>query len=301
VKRLSDLGEDPLVARLTALLSAGRGVLAGPGDDCAVLAGGRSGQVALLKTDCLVEGVHFLPGAPAAKVGWKAVARVLSDFAAMGGAADHLLVTLVLPPERPVRWVEALYRGMDRCAARFGAAIVGGETSSVPAGGTAAISVAAAGHAARRRLVLRSGGRPGDLLFVTGRLGGSRAGRHLTFTPRIVESAWLTGRFRVHAMMDLSDGLAADLPRLARASGCGFELDERSLPRRRGADLAAALGDGEDYELLFAVAPRQRNRLRQSWKRAFPSLPLSCIGTLTRGEPPAPRGGWDHFRRSTRP
>lgn len=301
MKTLRDLGEDEVVARLTSLLSAGSAVMVGPGDDCAVLRSPERGKVILLKTDCLVERVHYLPSAPPSRVGWKAVARVLSDFAAMGGVPAHLLVTVALPPTCEVKWAEALYRGMDRCATAHGAAVVGGETSSLPRGSAAVISVAASGWARRSRLVLRSGGKPGDVLFVTGRLGGSGKGAHLNFKPRLDESHWLTSRFKVRAMMDLSDGLGRDLPRLAEASSCGFVIEESALPRRRGASVEQAIGDGEDYELMFALAPRSADRLETTWARRFPKLPLTRIGKLTRpGEGQALGGGWEHFTRTAR-
>ena len=296
MKRLCDFGEDPLVARLAGLLSGGPRVLVGPGDDCAVVAGEGRGRIGLLKTDCLVEGVHYLPDTPPRRVGRKAVARVLSDFAAMGGARDiNLLVTLALPPDRPVRWVEELYRGMDKLAVEFGALVVGGETSSVPSGAPAVISVAASADSERNRLVLRDGARTGDELLVTGRLGGSLAGRHLTFTPRLVEADWLTSRFRLRAMMDLSDGLAMDLPRLARASQCGFHLERDALPRSRGATIEQALGDGEDYELLFAVTARTRRQLVPAWEERFPKVKLTRIGSLDEEAGDQLTGGWDHF------
>ncbi|NNC88213.1 MAG: thiamine-monophosphate kinase [Akkermansiaceae bacterium] len=297
MKTLRDLGEDAVVERLTGLLSPGAGVLVGPGDDCAVLQGAARGKVALLKTDCLVEGVHYTPDAPPAKVGWKAVARVVSDFAAMGGTPDHLVVTLALPPARPIRWVEGIYRGMDRCAREFGAAVVGGETSSLPPQGAAVISVAATGWAWRKQLALRSGGKAGDILFVTGRLGGSRRGRHLDFTPRVAEAAWLTAHFPVHAMMDVSDGLGRDLPRLAEASGCGFRVDRGALPRHRGVSVAQAIGDGEDYELLFAVSGRTAGRVEAAWKKRRGTVGLTRIGALTApGDGDGLAGGWEHFR-----
>ena len=292
---LSYFGEDAVVARLTSLLAEGSGVLTGPGDDCAVVEGGRRGEVDLLKTDCMVEGIHFTREAPPAKVGRKAIARTLSDFAAMGGWPRHLLVTLALPGDREMRWAENLYRGMNKCAQEYDCAIVGGETSSVPIDAPVLISVAGTGTAKRSQLVLRSGGRPGDLLFVTGRLGGSLKGRHLTFTPRLVEAQWLTKYYTVRAMMDLSDGLALDLPRLASASACGFQLDRASLPRSRGASEEAALSDGEDYELIFAVSPRIAARLQCDWSVEFPKLKLTCIGRLTDGDSSSVSGGWDHF------
>jgi thiamine-monophosphate kinase len=111
-------------------------------------------------------------------------------------------------------------------------------------------------------------------------LGGSLRGKHLKFTPRIEEARWLTKNFPIHAMMDLSDGLGADLPRLARASGVGFEVDAAAIPRQPGCSVAQAISDGEDYELLFAVSPRDSARLLRRWRKRFPKLPLSRIGRL---------------------
>jgi thiamine-monophosphate kinase len=143
------------------------------------------------------------------------------------------------------------------------------------------ISVSLTGYVEKDRWVGRSGGKANDDLFVTGRLGGSLRNRHLRFAPRIKEARWLTQNFSIHAMMDLSDGLGADLPRLARASGVGFEVDENAIPRQRGCSVTQAISDGEDYELLFAISPKQSARLKKSWRRRFPKLPLTRIGRLS--------------------
>ena len=130
------------------------------------------------------------------------------------------------------------------------------------------------------------------MLLVTGRLGGSLAGKHLDFLPRVREARWLVKHFRLHAMMDLSDGLGADLPRLAKASGCGFELTG-PLPRTRGCSEAQALGDGEDFELLLAVSPRQASRIERAWP--FRRLPLTRVGLLTANLRFPKLHGFDHF------
>jgi thiamine-monophosphate kinase len=293
MKTVGDLGEDPLIAQLCDGLAVSEEVLVGPGDDCAVIRDGR--RLTLLKTDAVVEGVHFLPEAPAKKVGWKAVARVLSDFAAMGGEPAELLITIALSRETPLRWVKELYRGMSHCLKLHGGVIVGGETTSLPAGAPTMISIAGRGKVMKRRLVTRSGGKAGDAVFVTGRLGGSIKGKHLSFTPRLEEAAWLTENFRVRAMMDLSDGLAKDLPRLATMSGCGFHIDHDQVPRSSGASLEAALSDGEDYELLFTSSVRSVDRLEREWVTRFPKLPLTRIGSLTAEDGDSLSGGWDHF------
>jgi thiamine-monophosphate kinase len=295
--KLSALGEDAVVAAIARTLPAGSDVRVGAGDDCAVIGGPRDRWWQLLKTDCVVEDVHFLPGEKPARVGWKALCRAISDIAAMGGVPRHAMITLAVRRDVKMAWVRGLYAGLRKAARKFGVSIVGGETSRSP--GPAFVSVALTGRVGRARCVTRSGGRPGDLLFVTGRLGGSLSGRHLDFTPRLAEACWLAANFRVHAMMDLSDGLAADLPRLARASGCGFELWEEKVPRSRGCTVAQALGDGEDFELLFAIRRRDAARLEARWRKAFPRTPLSPVGMLTSvaatGNPKLRARGHNHF------
>jgi len=278
--KLSELGEDRLLERLLPKLPRNRAVLLAAGDDCAVVRSGTRGRLQLLKTDCLVEDIHFTSATPPASIGWKAMARPLSDLAAMSGLPEFALVTLIVPTKRTVEWVENLYRGLNKAARAFGVAIVGGETSQIR--GPAVISISLTGTVEKERWVSRSGGKAGDDLFVTGRLGGSLRGHHLKFTPRLEESRWLTKNFRIHAMMDLSDGLGADLPRLARASGLGFEIDEKALPLNRGCTIRNAISDGEDYELLFAVAAKDSRSLLSRWRKKFPNLPLTRIGRLNR-------------------
>src|SRR5213076_3290765 len=193
---------------------------------------------------CVVEGVHFLRGTNAFNVGWKAMMRPLSDFAATSAVPQFALITLMAPKQTEVAWVKELYRGLRRAATRFKVSIVGGETSRTP--GPIAISTSVVGWVERDRWASRRGGKVGDDLFVTGWLGGALKRKHLQFLPRIVESRWLTGNFPIHAMMDLSDGLGADLPRLAKASGVGFAIEIENLPLARGAKIDNAISEGED-------------------------------------------------------
>ncbi|MCX6972142.1 MAG: thiamine-phosphate kinase [Verrucomicrobia bacterium] len=285
--------EDLLLGKILKGLPASDDLVLGPGDDCAVVRTNRGLQ--LLKTDCIAEGVHFLRAHDPARVGWKALCRPLSDIAAMGGEPGQALITIFSPPDLNNQyWVE-FYKGIRKAARKFGVCIAGGEMSRQPNG--IAVSVALTGTVPGGRFVGRSGGRPGDLLFVTGRLGGSFAGHHLDFSPRLQEGRWLAGTARASAMMDLSDGLGSDLPRLARASGCGFDADLASLPLREGSGTTGALTDGEDYELLFAVSPGQAAGLAAKWKSAFPRTPLTRIGMLNSAglAPMGWPGGWDHF------
>ena len=274
--KLRRVGEDALVASLMRELPASRKLI---GDDCAVVEFPGAKNLLVLKTDCVVEKIHFEPRTNPELVGWKAMMRALSDFAAVSAIPQFALITLIVPATRSTSWVTKLYRGLKRAASKFDVVIVGGETSATR--GPSTISVSVSGFVEKNRRVSRRGGKNGDDLFVTGRLGGSLRGKHLRFVPRVYESRWLTKNFRVHAMMDLSDGLGADLPRLAKASKLGFKIDKKSLPFAPGAKIDNAISDGEDYELLFAISPRDRSRLQKAWRKKFPRLPLTRIGSLT--------------------
>jgi len=278
--KLADLGEDQLIEQLLPCLSLKKSIATAPGDDCAVVEIPNRSRLLVLKTDCVVEGVHFLRGTNALDVGWKAMMRPLSDLAAASAVPQFALITLMAPKQIKVAWVKRLYRGLCRAAKRFEVSIVGGETSSTT--GPIAISTSIAGFVEKDRWVSRRGGKAGDDVFVTGQLGGAVKRKHLQFMPRIMESRWLTKNFSIHAMMDLSDGLGADLPRLARASKVGFKIQMENLPLTRRAKINDAISEGEDYELLFAISPRDRFRLQRAWARKFPNLPLTRIGSLNR-------------------
>ncbi|PYK57660.1 MAG: thiamine-phosphate kinase [Verrucomicrobia bacterium] len=295
---LGELGEDKLLAQVFLRLNRNSRVVIGAGDDCAVVKFRGAKDWLLLKTDCVVEEVHFTKETNARAVGWKAMMRALSDFAAMSGIPEFAIITLAVAGKKKASWVGELYRGLNRAAARFDVAIVGGETSETT--GPTVIVVSVAGFVERRRCILRSGGKANDDLFVTGELGGSIRGRHLRFVARIDEARWLTANFNVHAMIDLSDGLGTDLPRLARSSKFGFSIDQRALPLSRGCSIRQAISDGEDYELLFAVSPRERKRLQTRWQKKFPELPLTRIGRLNQRSKiknQKLKSGYVHFRQ----
>ncbi len=296
--RCGELGEDRLLDQLLPGLSLGKTVIAGAGDDCAVVEMPASGRFLVLKTDCIVEGVHFLSKANPLDVGWKAMMRPLSDFAATSAVPQFALITLIVPRGTEAEWVKNLYRDLRRAAKRFEVSIVGGETSSTL--GPIVISVSTIGFVEKNRWVSRRGGKVGDHLFVTGRLGGAIKHKHLQFVPRIAESRWLTKTFSIHAMMDLSDGLGVDLPRLARASKVGFKVEMENLPLSRGAKIDNAMSEGEDYELLFAISPHQSKRLQTAWHKKFPNLPLTRIGSFNRKlkiENRKLQGGYVHFQQ----
>jgi thiamine-monophosphate kinase len=296
--KLGEVGEDRLLGQLLPHLPLGKTVVSGAGDDCAVIEILAGRNFLVLKTDCIVEGVHFLSGADPVDVGWKAMMRPLSDFAATSALPHFALITLIASNQTAVEWVRKLYRGIRRAAKQFDVSVVGGETSSSP--GPIAISVSVAGFVERNRWMSRRGGKVGDDLFVTGQLGGAIERKHLQFVPRIVESRWLTKNFSIHAMLDLSDGLGVDLPRLARASKVGFKIDMENLPVTPGAKIGDAISEGEDYELLFAISPGQSKRLQRSWKKKFRKLALTRIGQLHQRsniKHQTSPGGYVHFQQ----
>ena len=290
---VAEIGEDRLVALLTRPLTASSmRVRIGIGDDCAAVQTGEK-TLELLKTDAVVEGVHFTRETDPARVGWKALARAISDIAAMGGWPEYALITVAVPPSTPLLWMLGFYKGLRRAARKFNIQIVGGETARST--GPIFASITLTGRVEPQCCVSRSGGRPGDLLYVTGRLGGSLAGKHLDFVPRLVEARWLVTHFKPRALMDLSDGLGSDLPRMARASGCGYALDTDRVPRTPGSSTGQALSDGEDFELLFAHPARTASQLEAAWKKQFPRLPLTAIGKLTVSTAHPIPHGFDHF------
>ncbi|MES2596256.1 MAG: thiamine-phosphate kinase [Verrucomicrobiota bacterium] len=295
MKTLVQVGEDELVRLITAGLETDASVLLGPGDDCAVVRGPTKSEALVLKTDTIVEGVHFTAETSPRLIGRKAMARVLSDFAAMAATPRHALVTLIAPPETPVKRVLEIYQGMRRIAEEFSVRIVGGETSS---GRQLILSISMSGSVPNLKWITRGKARAGDRLYVTGRLGGSIRGKHLKFQPRLKEAQCLTRCLKVTAMMDLSDGLAKDLPRLARRSGLGYELVAENIPLNRGCTLEQALNDGEDYELLFSVPARTSEEQLQACMKDCRDLKLYCIGELVplKKQRQSLLGGWDHFQ-----
>src|SRR6185295_8562586 len=164
--RLREVGEDGLVAQLLSTLFDNGSVVLGAGDDCAVVKCPSQDNLQLLKTDCIVEGIHFTATSPPALVGWKAMSRPLSDFAAMSGVPQFGLVTLIVPAERTLDWTKKLYRGLEKAARTFRVAIVGGETSNIS--GPAVISVSLTGFVEKSRWITRAGGKAKDELLVTG-------------------------------------------------------------------------------------------------------------------------------------
>ncbi len=305
---LRDLGENAVVQRLVQGLPLSPRTLVGPGDDCALLADlpAHAGLAQVFKTDAVVQGVHFLPETPGHLIGRKALCRGLSDLAAMGAQPGEALITLGAPADTPIFLLEEIYRGLRETANQYGIGIVGGETVSVPVGAPIFLSVALLGLVKKEQALLRSTAHPGDIICVTGVLGNTfHTGHHLQFEPRLAAGQFLAASGVATACMDLSDGLAQDLPRLAAASHCGFRVNPAAIPCRDACTAYQAATDGEDHELLFTLKPKTREAFLADWKTHFPQLPLTEIGSMTAtpteanwGTTGPLEGGWQHWGSS---
>lgn len=281
--RITDV-EAELVAWLKEHVPSEPFVELGIGDDAAVLA---RGSCCVVTVDMLADGTHFsLDKTKPLQVGYKALGVNLSDLAAMAARPRAAVVGLTLPRRRSLELAIELFEGMLPLARRHGVAIVGGDTNTWS--GPLVISVTVLGEPAGEGPLTRAGARPGDQIFVTGHLGGSGLGWHLRFEPRVREALALHSGYTLHAGMDISDGLAMDLHRMARASRCGAEVEVAQIPLSDAAHQAAsesghdavhhALSDGEDFELLLAVDPETAARMASD--RPL-DIPLTRIGQFT--------------------
>ena len=317
-RTVSDIGEHALISRITARLATPSWVLVGPGDDAAVIRPER-GALDVLTTDAQVEGIHFdRRFVPPDAIGHRALAVNISDLAAMGAAPRAALLSLVLPDQLEVAVIDAVVDGLLTLAERHRVAVIGGNITRSPrlgseqAPGPLMIDVTAIGSVKPRRILTRSGARPGDEVFVTGTIGGAAVGlnslvddvgaglktrpyttheqKYLRPEPR-VRAGLLLGRNRAaSACIDLSDGLADGLRQIAGASGVGIIVEEAAIPlangvaefyRSRDTDgLCAALAGGDDYELLFTARPAWRGRLKAVRSQAG-DLPITKIGVVT--------------------
>lgn len=306
------LGERALISRIrTALGETAPAAPEGPGDDCAVLAAAPFPGRRLVTTDAVIHGRHFDDPVTAAQAGRKLVNRNLSDIAAMGGTPADAVLALFLGPDVAAAWLDAFIAGMRDAALPVGLRIVGGDVARTGPGFFAA-SLTLTGFA--ETPLLRTGARAGDFAYVTGTLGGSRAGKHHAFTPRLPEGRFFAAHPAVRAGMDVTDGLAKDLPDLIPPR-CAALLDPAALPLAAACPgdspaerLRHALTDGEDYELLIAVDPAGADALESAFASHFPGTPFTRIARLVPAAGLEPGRlydasgtrldftGYDHFR-----
>ncbi len=298
------MNELELLERIAARAPGHHGLALGIGDDCAIYRP-RAGEELLVTTDMMIEGVHFRREThPADAVGWKTLARGLSDIAAMGGTPRFCLVSLAVAPWADERWIDPFYGGLLRLALKYDVALAGGDLAHAE---RVACDIVVCGTVPRGNALRRDGARPGDAIYVSGRLGGAAVGlatgsgaawkKHLRPEPRLALGRFVREKLHATACMDLSDGLSLDLYRMCLASKVAAALDG-PIPIFRGATLEQALDGGEDYELLFTVRPRVEV------PRSFEGIALTRIGTLRKGHAgrveldgcPLPPRGYDHFR-----
>lgn len=255
---LSKLGEFGLIERLKKSIRLDSSVVKGTGDDCAVLKYTRE-KYQLFTCDMLVEGVDFSSQDKPQLIGRKALAVSLSDIAACAGIPRYCLVSLGIPKETTVEFMDDFLKGMRRLADKYRLNLVGGDLSKAK---HLTIDVSVLGVVEKRYLVLRSGAERGDIIFVTGKFGGSICRRHLKFTPRLEEARFLVKNFKVKAMIDVSDGLTQDLNHILEESGVGAIIYTELIPLSKDArGLEDALYSGEDFELLFTLSAREAKKL----------------------------------------
>lgn len=295
------------IAWIRSQIAADPRVAVGIGDDCAILKAPAGGQW-LITADMILEGVHFdRSNCSARDIGVKAMNVNISDIASMAGDPVAAIVTVGLPLDADDAYAQQLFFGIQDAARQFNVAIIGGDTNRSRNG--LVVSVTLLGEPTGSGAVLRSGAKPNDVLFVTGRLGYSLEGRHFQFTPRAVEARRLHERYRLNAMIDLSDGLGNDLFHILTESGVGAIVDASAIPIHAGrpdgrSSLDHALNDGEDFELLFTVPPDSAEQILSDRPLADLGVELTQIGVITEcrdawmrfadGLQPLKRGGFEH-------
>jgi len=266
---IKNIGEFGLIDRIKKLIKTDAptsmhrcggdaSVIKGTGDDCAVIKFSKD-KYMLLTCDMLVEGVDFTGKERPYLVGRKAIAVSVSDIAACAGLPRYCLVSVGIPGNTSVEFIDKLIKGMLSLTGKYGINIVGGDISRSR---QLTIDVSMLGTVEKKNLILRSGAKLGDIIFVTGKLGGSILGRHLRFIPRLKEARFLVKNFRVNSMIDISDGLAQDLGHILQESLTGAMLYEALIPVSKDArNLNDALYGGEDFELLFTMSPHEAKKL----------------------------------------
>jgi thiamine-monophosphate kinase len=275
--KIGDIGEIGLIKRLAKHVRCDKSVVRGIGDDTAVIEWTK-GSYLLFTCDMLIQDAHFKLGkATPFEIGWKAMARNVSDIAAMGGIPKYALVSIGLDPKLSVSFADGVYRGLKKAADKFNISIVGGDTCR---SGKVVIDVSLIGEVEKKRLVTRDGARKGDVILLTGSIGGSLKGRHLNFIPRLKEARMLAGKFKIGAMIDVSDGLAIDLWRILGASGVGARIYENAIPvSKDAASFEKAIVDGEDFELLFTMSVKEAKRFFKTGLAKM-STPVTLIGEI---------------------
>lgn len=278
MKTRGQLGEFGLIDYVKKRVDVARSVKVGIGDDTAVCDYG-AGTKQLLTTDMLIEDQHFTRSIAPEAIGYKSLACSISDIAAMGGLPQYALISLGVPAKLTSQWVTSFFDGLNALAKKYHISIIGGDTVKSD---KIVVNVTLTGIAKNKDVILRSGANPGDQIFVTGPLGNSLESHwHCSFTPRICESQFLMKHFKPSAMIDISDGLSADLGHILKASAVGARLYADRIPCRSKASLSQALSDGEDFELLFTLSLSKAKKLHKDQKALYDFF---HVGEIVKGK-----------------
>ncbi len=302
--RIERLGEFGFIDRIKSMSPRNRRALMGIGDDCAVIPFSRD-KYMLLTQDMLIDRHHFTAANTAGRfIGHKALAASLSDIAAMAGSPRFYMVSLGIPKKMSMQFLDGFYNGMKALARKFRVELIGGDTNRSE---VFCCDILVVGEVEKRRMVLRDGARPGDVIYVTGELGGSRGKKEFTFVPRVSAARRLVRHFKVTSMIDVSDGLSSDMNRIAESSRVGALVFEKDLPlSKRAKSVNEALTDGEDFELLFTV--RDGKNVTDKGLSRVAGVPVMRIGRIVAkkegvsiiGSTGRKRGllpkGFDHFK-----
>ena len=279
MRTLEQLGEFGLIDYVKRHVKISGAVKVGIGDDAAVL-DYLPGKKQLLTTDMLVEGRHFTRKIKPGAIGYKALAVSISDIASMGGEPQYALISLGVPSRVTVNWIQKFFGGLNALAREYHIQIIGGDTVKSE---KIVVNVTLTGVVKTKEVVLRRGAKEGDQLFVTGPLGNSlKSGWHCSFVPRVRASRYLVQKFKPTSMIDISDGLSADLGHILKAGKVGARLFAEKIPARAGATLAQALNDGEDFELLFTLSTLNAKKLHKDVNDEFSFF---HIGEIVKGKP----------------
>ena len=276
--KLKDIGEFSFINLISHSIKTDASVVYGIGDDTAVLKYTKD-KYLLFTCDMIIEDVHFTRKMKPEDIGYKALACNISDIASMGGIPKYAIISLGLPVNLSVDFVNRIYKGIKKVAGKFNINIVGGDTNRTE---KITINIALLGEIEKNKLTLRSKARIGDLIFVSNFLGSAcNRAEYPDFVPRVKEARYLVNNYKINSMIDISDGLVSDLGHIVKSSGVGADIYEEAIPKPKDVTMDDALYAGEDYELLFTLSKKEAGKLINNFSSKKGFVSFSQIGVIT--------------------